>query len=117
MTHKENITAILECYFTGFKDEIIESACNRILEQEPTRTGYWVKTPKPVMGDVYMWYCDKCEHQVYQNISKDYPSEKYCPNCGAKMEETETWNSMHGQITVPKGTFERIFNDADDNDI
>lgn len=35
MTYKENIRAILECYFTGFKDEIIDSACNRILEQEP----------------------------------------------------------------------------------
>lgn len=35
MTYKENLTAILECYFTGFKKEIIESACNRILEQEP----------------------------------------------------------------------------------
>lgn len=34
MTHKENITAILECYFAGFKKEIIDSACNRILEQE-----------------------------------------------------------------------------------
>ena len=35
MTDKENIKAILECYFTGFKEEIIDSACNRILEQEP----------------------------------------------------------------------------------
>jgi len=35
MTYKENITAILECYFAGFKKEIIDSACNRILEQEP----------------------------------------------------------------------------------
>ena len=35
MTYKENIRAILECYFTGFKREIIDSACNRILEQEP----------------------------------------------------------------------------------
>lgn len=34
MTRKENITVILECYFTGFKKEIIDSACNRILEQE-----------------------------------------------------------------------------------
>lgn len=33
MTYKENIKAILECYFTGFKEEIIDSACNRILEQ------------------------------------------------------------------------------------
>ena len=35
MTYKDNIMAILECYFTGFKKEIIDSACNRILEQEP----------------------------------------------------------------------------------
>lgn len=35
MTDKENIRAILECYFTGFKEEIIDSACNRILEQKP----------------------------------------------------------------------------------
>lgn len=35
MTYKENITAILECCFAGFKQEIIEGACNRILELEP----------------------------------------------------------------------------------
>ena len=33
-------------------------------------------------------------------------------------EETETWNGIHAQITAPKGTFERLFNDTDDdNDI
>lgn len=37
------------------------------------------------MGEGYMWYCDKCEHQVYQDSSRDYPSENYCPNCGARM--------------------------------
>lgn len=47
------------------------------------RTGKWIKTPKAVMGEGYMWYCDKCEHQVYQDSSRDYPSEKYCPNCGS----------------------------------
>lgn len=35
MTRKENITAILECNFAGFSKEIIEGACNRILELEP----------------------------------------------------------------------------------
>lgn len=53
--------------------------------KEP-KTGQWVKTPKAVMGDGYMWYCNKCEHQVYQDSSRPYPSEKYCPNCGARME-------------------------------
>ena len=49
------------------------------------KMGHWVKTPKTVMGEGYMWYCDKCEHQVYQDSSRSYPSENYCPNCGAKM--------------------------------
>ena len=30
MTLKENIKAILECYFAGYKEEIIDSCCNRI---------------------------------------------------------------------------------------
>lgn len=53
------------------------------------KTGHWVKTPKAVMGEGYMWYCDKCEHQVYQDSSKSYPSEKYCPNCGTRMVEEQ----------------------------
>jgi len=53
------------------------------------KTGRWVKTPKAVMGEGYMWYCDKCEHQVYQDNSEPYPSEKYCPHCGAKMVEPQ----------------------------
>lgn len=35
MSYKENITAILECFFAGFTEEIIDSACDRILELEP----------------------------------------------------------------------------------
>lgn len=33
----------------------------------------------------------------------------------AKMEskETETWNGIHAQITAPKGTFNKILNEAD----
>ena len=60
------------------------------------KTGHWIKTPKAVMGEGYMWYCDKCEHQVYQDSSRPYPSEKYCPNCGVKMiEPQETQENDH----------------------
>ena len=57
------------------------------LKKRPT--GKWIKTSKAVMGEGYMWYCDNCEHQVYQDKSKDYPSEKYCPSCGHRMVEPQ----------------------------
>ena len=40
MTYKENITAILECNFAGFKQEIIDTAvdCIMALSAEPCRT-------------------------------------------------------------------------------
>lgn len=62
--------------------------CPSVTPQEP-KTGHWVKTPKAVMGEGYMWFCDRCEHQVYQDSSRPYPSENYCPNCGAKMVEPQ----------------------------
>lgn len=76
------------------KADVISYAVNRIIElpsvtpQEP-KTGHWVKTPKAVMGEGYMWYCDKCGYRVYQDSSRDYPSEKYCPDCGHRMVEPQ----------------------------
>jgi len=77
MTYKENITAILECCFAGFKEEIIEAACNRILGLKP-KTGHWIRVDKTKVK------CSECEitHMIAQ-----YPNGKidWCPNCGAIM--------------------------------
>jgi len=78
--------------FQAINDEL-EKAIERI-KQLPSvsvaeKVGHWIKTPKAVMGEGYMWYCDKCEHQVYQDSSRPYPSEKYCPICGARMIEPQ----------------------------
>lgn len=81
MTYRENITAILECYFTGFKKEIIDSACNRILEQEP-KTGHWITTRTFMHNGEY--YCDKCKCDSPNNEKWDY-----CPNCGCRMIEPQ----------------------------
>ena len=70
-------------------DAYTDEGCPTIYANPEPRTGHWIKTPKAVMGEGYMWYCDKCEHQVYQDSSRDYPSEKYCPNCGARMGSEE----------------------------
>ena len=53
MTTEQNIRAILECNFAGFKEEIIDSACNRILEQEP-KTGH----------------CKDCKYFEYDSVAK-----------------------------------------------
>lgn len=81
MTYKENIRAILECYFTGFKEEIINSACDRILEQEP-KTGYWIKVHPLQADDGGAYMCSCCEVGDW-NLKG---TENVCPNCGAKMK-------------------------------
>lgn len=116
MTHKENITAILECYFTGFKKEIINSACDRILEQEPTKeelallqkwrdnrgvrmedfedamNALQESTPQPKTGH---WIEHKNNGMTYIECSECsswflrmyLTRNSYCPNCGTKMVE------------------------------
>lgn len=100
MTREEAIDIIKsECYVFNplnfDRSTMVNTALDmaiKALEQEP-KTGHWIKTPKAVMGEGYMWYCDKCNFEVYQDTSKKYPSEKYCPHCGAKMEgESEDLN-------------------------
>ena len=75
-----------EPYYRALSEGI--KALKAISSAEP-RTGHWVKTPKAVMGEGYMWYCNKCKYQVYQDSSKSYPSEKFCPDCGCRMVEPQ----------------------------
>ena len=89
------------------------------VEQEP-QTGHWIVVSDGYGDNAYICECSECKDTVW--VYKDADRKwNYCPNCGARMvepQETETWNGIHAQITAPKGTFERIFNDADDdNDI
>ena len=99
-----------------------------IEEQEP-KTGHWIDTKEisiSVKGHIlHEVICSECSGiSFFRAMGNKYIGANICPNCGARMvepqesEETETWNGIHAQITAPKGTFERIFNDTDDdNDI
>lgn len=43
--------------------------------------------------------------------------DKACEDfLGANGEEIEIWNSTHGQTMAPKGTFMKIYNDADEEE-
>ena len=55
--------------------------------------------------------CKQCTDNVFGTIYAIL--DKY--KADRSEEETETWNGIHAQITAPKGTFERIYNDADDD--
>lgn len=33
------------------------------------------------------WHCSKCDSTIYTEGSWEKPEEKYCPHCGAKMNE------------------------------
>lgn len=105
MTYKENIKAILECNFAGFKDEIINTACDRILEIEPcdtcnyeegsiyckdhcpheakieqgSKTGHWIDNHNNTIS------CDWCK--TWFNKDDRYQYMRICPYCGAKMIE------------------------------
>lgn len=86
--------------------------------QEP-KTGHWIEQID-YEENCRTLICSNCDRPALHDEDSIW-KHKFCPHCGAKMvepQETETWNGIHAQITAPKGTFERIFNDADDdNDI
>lgn len=87
MTYKENVRAILECHFSGFKEELIEEAADRINELD--RTG-----GKPSIshwkGNLFFgryvtearFVCSNCDGQL--NIMT-----RYCPSCGCRMEDVK----------------------------
>ena len=83
--------------------------------KEAYTKGEWLFEPTQNINNP--WKCSCCGHRAGRYKYKTY---KFCPWCGAKMEvkgnkETETWNGIHAQITAPKGTFDKIWNDTDDD--
>ena len=93
MAKEEAISIIsgYEAYGCGYclqgGDEVEEALKLAVdaLEQEPIRHGKWI------YGNDFHWYtasCNKCGYQRRTDIKADRWNQwKYCPNCGAKMDE------------------------------
>lgn len=78
----DNVKAILECNFAGFKDEIIENATERITDLHITeRCGRWIHLDSDT--DI----CSECAYWRNKNEQGLISRYTYCPNCGARMEE------------------------------
>lgn len=77
MTKEDNIRAILETHFAGFREDLIESAVKMIMRLE-VQHGHWEIIDKGHF--FYDWKCSKCGGSG----RADY---LFCPNCGAKMDD------------------------------
>lgn len=118
MTYKENVRAILECNFVGFKEEIIDAATQRICELDIPKG---ITIPPELIEKATKATVEVIEHidwgraiEVYNErptgewILNDKPwlategkcsackarahlifGVNYCPHCGAKMKGEE----------------------------
>ena len=104
-----------EQYFHNlvFEDEQITSLIEELTTYSfPDREkGEWKKIWRDDC-ECSEYVCSKCD------CGEDYVTD-FCPNCGADMRgkaDTETWNGIHAQITAPKGTFDKLFEEAKESD-
>jgi len=66
--------------------EHINNGTFPIIEAEPVRYGRWVD-PEDDNGGTE-WHCSECGFTVKTLISR--PRYRFCPNCGARMDEDVT---------------------------
>lgn len=57
------------------------------VDAEPVRHGKWIKGMN--YDGIYEWQCSVCKRGWTHRTDKDICDEKYCYNCGAKMEKEE----------------------------
>ena len=59
-----------------------------ILDGTPLPKGRWIKYGPPRCGEQH-YKCTACDDYINFGVYSDYylKAFKYCPNCGAKMEE------------------------------
>lgn len=78
MTYEENVRAILESNFAGFKEEIIDAACKSINGLSTKGRWEWKFDEKTGIRGMHCSECGYAEAQVYK---------KFCGQCGADMRE------------------------------
>ena len=89
MTTDEIVRQLRNSLRVGITSDLIEQAADRLEELDErvaimseSKIGKWQKEFFGGDNDVFWYRCPRCRK------FRDYP-EKYCPNCGMKMEGTE----------------------------
>ena len=94
-----------ECPLTMFKQYVeVDNSCDDVVSRQAV-----LDIVCGVYEKVGFGWGESNFYKAIQELPSVRPQEP---------QETETWHGIHAQITAPKGTFERIFNEEDDdNDI
>ena len=84
----------------GYDDETIEHIVGNILGLPPVtpaeKVGRWEYVQYDGNPNIGNWHCSECRYIVNYEPTYNWekkPYHKFCPMCGAKMEEVE--NEMH----------------------
>ena len=81
-TLKRNSQKYFSSFHKGYVQAIEDLADIPAAKVSPGRHGYWVKEKRDVL---IHWHCSACKECYFL----EEPNAKYCPNCGAKMDEKE----------------------------
>lgn len=88
--HIENLKK-LKSFHNGSYGADIDRAI-KALEQEP-KIGHWEWVQYDYNPKLGNWHCSECRCIVVECVDKEekggIPLYKYCPQCGAKMQEAE----------------------------
>lgn len=112
LINREEVLGYLQCEVNFWKDkdekvynwaDVIKFEIEELPIIESRPKGKWIE-------DTGLYAtCSNCKENLYQAI--EY---KYCPNCGADMRKTETWHTSKGNVEMPKGLFDKIYNDDEE---
>lgn len=81
---------------SGFSEEQINTIEQAFME-EP-KTGYWIEYTKVIIPEPFnswkqawkcSWKCSECGYGGQDDDEDGWLEWKYCPNCGAKMQEVK----------------------------
>lgn len=77
-------------YLNGNRKVTQSNVRHAILNQpaedaEIVKHGHWVSMKAPTW-EGHHWYCSCCEGHIVTRYP-EYPEDKWCKNCGAKMDE------------------------------
>ena len=77
--------------FVKLKTTMRPTFVDVLLDAEPVRHGHWIKQEYEDTDSLIIdgWECSVCGEGVVWQSEDDIKLEKYCYNCGAKMDEVE----------------------------